>query len=210
MILGPKGWSPQSIHKRYAASAPQSYNSAARTVNCCISAGSPVKRFFGTETLRIDSRSVDLERVQRGLALVLDSHRGDSIHNVLGKISNAWIEGGRLMGTIAFNDTPQGRAAEGMVARNELSGVSAGYSVQAWEITNKDGRVLDPDTVSWDDDDLVFCATKWLLMECSLVCSPADAASGIRSSNGNSLADIRARMRARQAISDRNSRILNE
>ncbi len=206
-VRGPKGWTAETKISRFLGVASQSYSASARTVDCIISAGSPVKRFYGIETLRIDAKSVDLDRVRRGVALLLDSHRGESINNALGKISNAWIDSARLMGTLSFNDTEPGRNAEGMIARGELSGISAGYSVQTWEISDEDGRVLDPDSVQWSDENLTFCATRWTLMECSLVCTPADSLSGIRSlsSGGDPLRDVRARMNARQRISERQS-----
>jgi hypothetical protein len=31
-----------------------------------------------------------------------------------------------------------------MVARDEINGVSAGYRVEEWEISDSDGRLLDP------------------------------------------------------------------
>ena len=89
-----------------------------------------------------------------------------------------------------------------MVARGEIAGVSAGYRVEEWEITNADGKVVDPDNdrLRWDED-LTFTATRWQLFEASLVSVPADASSMIRSLGGcDAIADIKARMRARMNI----------
>jgi hypothetical protein len=85
-----------------------------------------------------------------------------------------------------------------MVARGEVTGVSAGYRVDQWLITDADGDVVDERNVRWNDE-LTFTATRWQLFECSLVGVPADAASSIRSlgSYDSVIADIRARMECR-------------
>jgi hypothetical protein len=68
-----------------------------------------------------------------------------------------------------------------MVARGEIAGISAGYQVDEWEIADADGRIIEPDRVRWDDDGLTFTATRWRLLEASLVSVPADGSASIRS-----------------------------
>jgi phage head maturation protease len=159
--------------------APSSYDQHSRTVAAVISTGSPVNRFYGTEVLRIHPDAVDDSRVACGVCPILDSHQQNSIMHALGRVTATWFRGGAFMGRLAFNDTEPGRRAEGMVARGEVTGVSAGYKVDEWEITDADGRVLDPAYLRWDDD-LKFEAVRWQLLECSLVTVPADASAGIR------------------------------
>jgi Caudovirus prohead serine protease len=207
MITGPKGWHPGLLERRFVGTAPSSYNSETRTVVCVISAGAAVKRFYGVEVLRIDEQSVDLDRVRRGVAPLLDSHQSGGIASSLGKISDAWIQGGRLMGRLSFNATEAGRGAEGMVARGEISGVSAGYQVRDWEISDEDGRVVDPDSASYADD-LTFTATKWSLLECSLVSVPADSLASVRSLSADApdfIVNARARMMTRMRMVSRMS-----
>jgi hypothetical protein len=203
---------------RFADVAPSSYDAKARTVDCIISMGSAVQRFYGVEKLKISPEAVDLSRMQNGSMIpVLDSHQAGSIGNALGKITKTWFKSGALWGTIAFNQTPNGRLAEGMTARGEISGISAGYCVRDWQITDSDGRVVDPDVdrIRWDEDGLTFTATRWELHECSICTIPADPLSGIRSlgtgldrafvgtiSRDN---DVLARMLARQRMSERQS-----
>jgi hypothetical protein len=202
--LGPRGWTDSQISTRFLSAAPVSYDPTNHTVDCVISAGAAVQRFYGTEKLKIDVKSVDLDRVRRGVAPVLDSHQVGSITTALGKISDAWIENGKLLGTLSFNSTEAGRSAEGMIACSEIAGVSAGYRVEQWEIADEDGNVVDPDRASFDDN-LTFTATRWQLLECSLVSVPADASASIRSRN-DSLAHIRQRMISRQAMHDAQQR----
>jgi hypothetical protein len=66
-----------------------------------------------------------------------------------------------------------------MVSRRELMGISAGYRVDKWSVTDSSGDLVDEDHAGWDDD-LTFTATRWQLYEGSLVGAPADVASAIR------------------------------
>jgi hypothetical protein len=175
---------PGTIATRVADVAPSSYDETSRTVDCVISMGSPVGRFYGTEVLRIHPDAVDTSRVLSGACPVLDSHQQASITHALGRVTDTWFKGGAFMGRLAFNATDKGRNAEGMVARGEIAGVSAGYRVTEWEVSDADGRVLDPAYLRWDDDDLTFEAVRWQLIECSLVSCPADAGAGIRLHGG--------------------------
>ena len=185
---GPRGWSPGQTATRFADTKPTSFNADNHTVDCVISMGSPVTRFYGTEVLRITPEAVDLSRMENGSMIpLLDSHQGVGIGNALGRFTKTWITRGALMGTIAFNQTPNGKLAEGMVERNEIAGISAGYCVNEWEIKDSEGRIIDPevDRMRWDDDNLVFTATRWTLHEASLVSVPADQFSGIRAFGSN-------------------------
>jgi hypothetical protein len=204
------GLPPIGVAHRFASSAasPSTYDKATHSCDCIISTGAAVQRMYGTEKLRIDSKSVDLSRVEAGSAPLLDSHSQASIDAVLGRIDSAWIANGRLFGHIVFARTEAGRQAEGMVARNELRGISAGYSVSKWEISDANGNVLDPNSSPRWDDDLTFTAVRFQILEASLVGVPADAASAVRSFGGaatGDLVDIRARANARQLIHVRQS-----
>ena len=208
----PRGWHPGLIEHRFAG-GPATYSAEGHSCDCVISAGAPVKRFYGTEVLRIDRASVDLSRIKSGGVPLLDSHSQASVAAVLGRIDSAWITGGRLWGRIVFAQTPQGRQAEAMVSRGELRGVSAGYAVSEWEVKDGKGHVIDPELegVRWGDD-LTYTATRWTLLEGSLVGVPADLASSIRSfgqAAAGDAADVRAlclaRMLARQRMTARMS-----
>jgi hypothetical protein len=213
-VSGPRGWSPGKTETRFADRKPTSFDRKARTVDCVISMGSPVQRFYGTEVLRISPAAVNLERMEGGSIIpVLDSHQSVGLDKALGRYTKTWFERKALMGTIRFNQTPNGEMAMGMVERNEIAGISAGYTVNEWEITDSDGRVIDPDVerVRWDEDGLTFTATRWSLHEGSLVTVPADMHSSIRSLGSGAdrafagishhgVADVVARMNARQRM----------
>jgi phage head maturation protease len=183
---------------------PISFHRANREVDAVLSMGSPVQRFYGVEVLRVDDRSVILDRVRSNGVPLLDSHNQGSATAALGRISQTWFDNGALVGRLKFNKTPQGEMAMGMVARGELSSLSAGYRVEEWEITDSDGRAVDQDDVAWDDTDLTFTATRWELLEASLVLVPADGSASIRSLGGSAdFVATRARMLSRQRMAMR-------
>jgi hypothetical protein len=200
-IIAPPGWLPATVSRRFTSSTPSSYDEASHSCTACISTGAPVKRVFGTEVLQISRSAIDLSRVPCPL---LDSHSQASIGDVLGRITEAWISGGELLGRIVFARTSRGRAAEGMVGRNELTGISAGYSIEKWSCVDADGDEVDPSRADWDSD-LVFTAVKWRLLECSIVAIAADAMASVRSLSGgyDTIADIRQRMMVRQRMAQR-------
>jgi phage head maturation protease len=215
MNYHPRGVTPGQTQTRFASTKPSSYNSENRTVDAVISTGSPVVRFFGTEKLRISPDAVIVDRVATSGIPVLDSHQQTSISNALGRIVKVWFAHNALMGTIAFNDTPEGRKAEGMVARGEIAGISAGYTVREWEITDAKGNALDPEVQRINfDDDLTFTATRWELLEGSLVSIGADSAAMVRSMGGTAdrqvVADIRARMWTRQRMHELENAVLGD
>jgi hypothetical protein len=224
-ILSPPGWNAGQIEKRFADIAPSTYDADNRTVECVISRGSPVQRIYGLEKLRIAPDAVIIDRLIGVGIPFLDSHQQVGIDNALGKFTRIWFPGdGSLVGKIAFNATPKGTLAAGMIGRGEIGGVSCGYRVLDWLIEDDDGNTIDPETerIRWDDDGLTFTAAKWELLEVSAVLVAADASASIRGlgighsvadtlarmesrqnmRNASEIADIRARMQSRQAMHD--------
>jgi phage head maturation protease len=199
-----------TVEKRLLGLTPASYNAQERTVTAVLSRGSPVARFYGTETLRISRSAINLRRVSENQVPILDSHQQIGLCNNLGVVRAAWIEndeqGAALLGKLQFGDTPEGRRAEGCVARHELNGISCGYRVETFELRDRDGRLIDPeiDRDAWRDENLQWEAVRWELLEISLCSVPADAGVGFRSdralpaSVGRHL-DVLARMKSRQA-----------
>jgi phage head maturation protease len=191
------------------AGAPRSYNQNDHTVEAVISMGSPVERPYGTEVLRIAPDAVDLSRLHEGGIPLLDHHLQTGINSMLGRLTDAWFERGTLIGRFKFNQTPEGKKAEGMVARGEVTGISAGYRVEQWLITHDDGDIVDEKNVRWDDE-LTFTATRWQLFEASLVGVPADGTAMVRAMwlGSSEIDNIRARMAARQRMVRRHMRML--
>jgi Caudovirus prohead serine protease len=206
-MYGPRGWHPALFERRFLDAVPTSLDAESRSVSAILSTGAAVQRFYGIEVLAISKDAIDTTRVLSGMCPLLDSHQSSSIHNTLGRISGTWIKNGALWGRLAFNETPQGDLALGMVSRGELASISCGYRVTEWSVTDEDGRIIDQELAYSDAGSFTYRAEKWELLECSLVSVAADSGANIRSDDGGdySLDAIRARMMARQCISERNS-----
>src|SRR6266700_2429502 len=98
IIAGPRGWSPATISKRFAsAPGPSSYDAESHTCDAVLSMGTRVKRFYGTEVLRIDPQSVIIERMVGAGIPLLDSHNQSGISSALGRVTRVWFSGGALM-----------------------------------------------------------------------------------------------------------------
>lgn len=173
----PDGFVPGSTVARAAGSdtlvrfVPTSWNASARTIEAVLSTGAPVTRWGITEQLEMSASAIDLARVALGQVKLLDSHDQSSIDAVLGTVESARMEGAALIGTIRFLDNERARAVAELVAAGDLGGISIGYRVNAWSMT-----AMDPVTglETWT-------ATRWELLEASLVSVPADPLARVRS-----------------------------
>jgi HK97 family phage prohead protease len=188
---------------------PDSFNEQERTCTALLSKGSPVTRLYGIERLEISKRAVDLSRVAANAVPVLDSHQVNSLDHLLGRTTFAWIENGALFGRLQFAETEKGLKVAAMIQRGEVSAVSIGYRTMDFEITDRNGDVVDPRSSRWNEDDLTFTATRWQLVETSIVSTPADVEAAIRNID-NALpksifarTDTIARMKARARMHTR-------
>ncbi len=150
-----------------------SYDSSARTVEAVLSAGTPVRRYYFTEELEISEAAIDVSRVAGGICPLLDSHNQYQLDAVLGRVLSVRFEDGKLIGLIAFADTPAGRDMEARVASGELRAISIGYRVRKWQMTEED-----------ENGHETWRAVSWELLEASLVSIPADPNAVVRSAPG--------------------------
>lgn len=171
----PDGFEPGALTHRevgddiLARLEPESYDEASRTVDAIFSTGARVRRWGVFEELAIDGNAIDLGRVTQGQVRLLDSHNAGSIDNVLGVVTQARVAGGHLVGTIRFSDTESGRRAEAMVRSGDLAGISVGYRVTTWTLT------------AVENNQEIWRADRWELLEVSLVAVPADPGAMVRS-----------------------------
>ena len=82
-----------------------------------------------------------------------------------------------------------------------------------WRLEDEDGDILDQENTYWSDgDNFTYIAERWELLECSCVNVAADPGTGIRNepnTSGNTIEDIRARMWARQRMTERMSNFIS-
>lgn len=161
------GTPPPSRGERFASFTGGSYSPETRTCEAVFATGEVVSRSWYTEQLRIDADAIDLRRVPLNQVRLLFNH---DTRQVIGTVQLAEIRSGQLVGVLRFAQTEAGDLYAGMVERGELTGISVGYLVHQWT------RVSDDQA---DKDEWI--ATRWELMEVSLVPVPADPFAGVRS-----------------------------
>lgn len=157
---------------------PRTLDEKARTVELTWTTGAPVQRGgmmptgewgYYIEELGLDPRHVDLSRLRSGTAPLLNSHRADTVADVIGKVIAASVDGERGAATVVFSDRAEVEPIFRDVAAGILGNISVGYVVSKWQETTADG-----DTVRR------FRAVRWQPMELSLVPIPADAGAQVR------------------------------
>lgn len=171
--------------------APTTLDTDARTVEVIAATETPVDRIFGREILVCDATAVMPRRLH--LLPVLDSHRGESVLNILGTVVAHRFEGRKLVMNLRFADTPAGNAAMAMVADGTLTSVSIGYRVlKAEEVA---GRRGDVPTVN---------VTKWEPVEISFVAVPADPTALVRGKTDMAIRPKKTNRNAPRVIDDLN------
>lgn len=161
------------------ALTPRSYDAENHTVELVAATGYPVRRYdweAGTyyfEQLAITQDAVNGERVDTGVAPLLDAHSSWAIGDQLGRLESWRIEGGELITVAKFGVSERAVTAEAEVAAGTWRGVSIGY--------RRDEMLKE----SRSDNKLpTYTVTRWTLLEVSLVPIPADPASGVRAEDG--------------------------
>lgn len=114
---------------------------------------------------------------------ILDAHRQNSIRDVIGRVTDVQFQPGRMIATLRVSNP----SALDAIERGDLSGVSIGYRVNTWSETRAAGV-------------LTRIATKWHLIEVSLVPLPADSGAVLRSeqSMSETTTDTRLAWRTRR------------
>jgi len=138
-------------------------DTTARTVPASLSSETPVRRWFGVETLLHTDDAVNLERATTGLPLLF----GHDQTLPIGLIENVRLDGNRLRGTLRFSNNARASEVFRDVADGFLKSLSIGYSVDRWE------------QAAGSDD---ITVTRWTPLEGSIVTVPADPTVGINRS----------------------------
>jgi HK97 family phage major capsid protein/HK97 family phage prohead protease len=136
------------------------YDKRKRMLRLSVSSETPVHRWFGTEILDHDKKSVRLARFNGG-ANVLFNHDPD---DVIGVVERAWLENRRLMADVRLAKSARGEEVAGMVEDDILRNVSVGYRI--YEVVEKA-----------EEDE--YRAIDWEPYELSIVTVPADPTVGI-------------------------------
>lgn len=141
-----------TLHQRKAESEPLRMSFPA-------SSETPVDRWFGTEVLRHDEKSIRMDRLKGGAAPLLFNHNWD---DPIGMVDGARVQGKRLYVDVHFFDTARAREVAAMV-EGGMRNVSIGYEL--YEVTE-------------DKKSSTYTATDWGVHEVSFATIPADPTVG--------------------------------
>lgn len=159
-----------AMTRELLSSSIRSIDTDNRRVTVSFASEEPYKRWYGTEILCHDEGCVDLTRLNE-IGVVLFNHNRDV---VIGKIIRAWVEDKRSYAQIQFDEDEQSEIIFQKVQSGTLKATSVGYitkveeEVKAGE-TSTNGRFKGPCCV----------ATKWEVLEMSIVSVPADGTVGV-------------------------------
>ncbi|MCF6232087.1 MAG: Mu-like prophage major head subunit gpT family protein [Rhodobacteraceae bacterium] len=149
-----------------AANTGNSYDPETRTLEAVIATTTPV--------IRRDARGPFNEVLDPATLTitdsvpVLDSHRTQSVRDLLGKVESIRVEGDQVIAKLRITDAADADPIAQRIADGSLTGVSIGYKVSAWTETVVNGhRQKSP--------------TAWQVTEVTLTTNPADPGARIRS-----------------------------
>jgi len=133
-----------------------------RTLEFPFASEAPVERYYGMEVLNMDSKSMDLTRLNDGAPL-LYQHDPDRI---VGVVQKAYIKNKRAYARVKLANNDLGREMQELIKDGIIRNVSFGYKINAMEADESTSPVT-------------YRATNFQPFEISLVTVPADQSVGI-------------------------------
>ncbi len=122
----------------------------------------PVERYYGMEVLNMDTKSMDLARLNDGAPL-LYQHDADRI---VGVVQKAYIKNKRAYARVKLANNELGREMQELIRDGIIRNVSFGYKIDEMEADESTSPVT-------------YRATKYQPFEISLVTIPADNSVGL-------------------------------
>jgi hypothetical protein len=160
---------------RAARLLPASFDAEARTIEVVWGVGARVRRYdwwegrYYDEELAMEPGAVDMSRLESGAAPVLRDHNIYSIDAQIGVIDRAWLDGGEGRAVVRLSEREDVAGIVADIRSGIIRNLSVGYTVQRYQIDEKQGEVP------------VYRAVEWRPHEVSFVPVPADAAATTRS-----------------------------
>jgi hypothetical protein len=158
-----------AISTRVIGLAPRKIDK--RTFETVLCRGDLIERSFGFERLRIAQACIDLSRINNGGIALLDSYREDSISRSLGRLIEARVQDGALVGVIAFHQTPDGEEAAKLIDdESSKFNISVAYAADQIEIYDASNALVDPnDTERASEPGIAFEVTAWQIAALGLI-----------------------------------------
>lgn len=146
----------QQMPKLYerAEFIPGTYNADRRTVDFVFSTGHRGRRRTWLETydeeLVISEEAIRMERLNSGAPL-LDAHGSWSMADQWGVVDRAWVEAGKLCGTVRFSTRPEVQPFVDDVAAGIIRNCSVGYVIHSYEkIEGAEGKIPLYRALDWE------------------------------------------------------------
>ena len=133
-----------------------------RTLEFPFASEMPVERYYGMEVLSMDTKSMDLGRLNDGAPL-LYQHDADRI---VGVVQRAYIKDKRAYARVKLANNELGREMQELIRDGIIRNVSFGYKIDEMEADESTSPVT-------------YRATKYQPFEISLVTIPADNSVGL-------------------------------
>lgn len=172
------------LQHRRGAVEPATASEDRRTVEVIWTTGATVRRRdFWTgksydEELVVSDNAVDLTRLNNGAPL-LNSHGMYDLGDVIGVVERAWIAGGQGRAVVRFSERDEVEPVWRDVVGGIIRSISVGYSVDTYEVVERDGQVP------------LWRAVDWQPWELSAVPIGADAGAGFRYHQGQRTFPVR-------------------
>lgn len=136
-----------------------------RTVNLSFSSEEPISRWFGTEILDHDKKSVELRRLKKGGALLIDHDTSNQV-GVIEEVTIADDRKGRAV--VRFGRSSKAVEIFQDVVDSIRRNTSVGYQIHEMKLIKES-----------DTEGATYKVTKWEPIEISIVSIPADISVGI-------------------------------
>ncbi len=134
-----------------------------RTIELSFSSEDPAKRFWGTEILDHDAKSVRMDRLLKGAPLLWNHNLDEQI----GVIDKAWISDRRGKALVRFSRSQKADEIYQDVLDGIRRGVSVGYQIHS--------MILEEEK----DGEATYRANDWEPLEVSIVSVPLDITVGV-------------------------------
>lgn len=161
-----RGFDPSARRERAITFEIRAAEDGTESFTAALSSDAPIRVWRDLDEVLIHTaEAIDLGRAVGGLPLLWQH----DARTPIGRVDDLAIEAGKLRGRFTFAPNAKAQEVRADVAGGFLRNVSIGYVVHEW-IEKDQGRVIE--------------ATRWELLEASIVSVPADPNVGINRANG--------------------------
>lgn len=173
-------FSPLVVRQRNDSLTIDKTEESSRILELSFSSEAPVRMYDWwsdreyDEILGHSKENVNLERLNNGLGPVLYNHDPSNVHNVVGKVMEAWVDEKerKCRARIEFDTDESSDLVFRKVRAGMLRGVSVGYRVARWEQVDEGVKTSD------GFEGPAMIAREWEAYEISFAPIPADATVG--------------------------------